>query len=280
MILFFILLLCCSTNAYDKFLRNLPLQFNYATNLICDFIEKDGMYYASVADAYTFARSQAVAVWPNLKKQYVPEACFLYAGQSYMFFSNKEEENKLEVLINRKNYTSQLQGKILFDSFTNRLYIFRENVIQDVSILGEEFKVGDFHLRVEEKVLDIMIANGDLFYIARDEGLAYDFLKNDKVRRRSSSKNIFRRISLFDPESESSESTNLSLFDFIPVAMNEGQIASIPLPPKRPEIQHNGWLFVLYIIDVAIFILLIYVIKIGGQAIKQEQQGTTRLAAV
>jgi hypothetical protein len=278
-----IILLCIvTTNGFEKFHRNLPWQFPYCSNLICDVVEHNGNYYASVADAYTFIRSQAVNVWPSESR--LPVTCFAYKGRSYLFFKNNKT-NKTEMLRNREDraYKFPPYDRIIYDNFKRKLYLFGNNRILNLDLTKLESLwiseaeigslLGEFSLTLEGRVLDLLIHNDELEYITKDDGLALDFISQPLVRS-PYSKNILNKQKIGEKRIISMTSTNMSTFDYILVDLmgeeeeeEEIKLSSLPLTlsyPRRPIYNENGvniWLMILYLIDVAFFLFLIYLIR-------------------
>jgi hypothetical protein len=281
LLLFLFILLFIHTNAHDKFFRNLPWQFSYSSNLICDIIEHDEQFYASVADAYTFQRSQAVSVSPSSSRN--PVACFLFRGHSFLVFRNALN-NQTEMLRNRDYRACQFPPyeKLLFDSFTSKLYFYEANQLNYIE-LGEleslwfpDSKISEikpkFSTTLEGYVLDVLVQDDELFYISKDEGLALDYIQR-KLLRSPNSKNIMTRQSLYNQKIISITSTNLTAFDFIFVSITDEstmeagnvKISALPLKitiPQRPAYNTNDkWLIALYVIDIIFFFLLAYFIR-------------------
>jgi hypothetical protein len=283
-LLFFAFLFAARIEAYDKFLKILPWQYPYSPNLICDIVEHAGMYYASVADAYTFQRSEAVAVWPSPSR--TPEACFLFNDHSYLMFFNRLT-NQTEMLRNReyRSHRFPANSRFIFDNLMTSLYLYVDNGLHRLDpgkiealwssappdrIVEEDSKIFKF----EGTILDILIIGNQLLYISKDDGLAVDFIKNDRFVRTPNTNNKITKINLLSHEIEYSRSSNLTTFDYIPVSLDleepSYKIATLPPFPKRPHsTTGNLSVLLLYIIDICFFLLLIYLIKIKNVLVEK-----------
>jgi hypothetical protein len=270
--MYFLLILLPFVAAYDKFQKELPYQFPYAPNLVCDIVEHGGMYYAAVSDAFTFQRSEAVAVWPSPGR--IPEACFLYHDHSYIFFFNRQT-NRTDMLRNReyRSYPFPTPKRLIFDGLCTQLYLYAGNKLQrldlakiealwsvEPKVMGEGETVHLFH---DYQISDILVINDQLLYISTDPGLALDYNNKDRFIRTPYSKNKITQLNLATQEVEYIRSTNQSSFGFIPVSLlEEYKISSLPPLPRRPNTAADLSVLFLYIIDIAFFLLLIYIIKI------------------
>ena len=127
--------------------------------------------------------------------------------------------------------------------------------------MGEGEVVHRFH---DYQISDILVINDQLLYISTDPGLALDYGGNkDRFIRNPYSKNKITQLNLATQEVEYIRSTNQSSFGFIPVSLlEEYKISSLPPLPRRPNTAADLSVFFLYIIDIAFFLLLIYIIKI------------------
>jgi hypothetical protein len=192
-----------------------------------------------------------------------------------------------EMLRNREDHAYKFPPyeRIIFDNFNRKLYFYANNRIRNLDLnkleslwISEAAEIdtifGDFSLALEGRVLDLLIHDDKIDYITKDEGLALDFISQPLIRT-PYSKNILNKQKIGENRIISMTSTNMSTFDYIPVDLNweeseleeEIKLSSLPLTlsyPRRPIYNENGvniWLMILYLIDVAIFLFLIYFLR-------------------
>jgi hypothetical protein len=257
-----------TVNSYEAFYK-VPhlIEFPYAQNLICQLVIHNNWYYASVADGFSFQRSQMSKIWPAYYRKAL--ACFLYGGYSYlMFFSN--QTNSTEVIRNRDSkYIKFPKGKFVFDHFAQCLYIlqnnknlykidleFLEQIFTDNSSSSSNSSVEIKNKKIidfEDTLLDIQITNDQIAYITADNKL------------------LTRKL---DGEYLSISESKSKKFSFIPVERikRDGNYENFRLPPftitvpKSPILPEGTneraiWLISLYLIDIVFFIVLLYIIK-------------------
>lgn len=261
MILLFLLLLT-SAHAHDKFTKNLQCQYPYSKNLICNVEMQSSQYIASISDAYSFHRSQAVRVMPIA--HFRPINCFCYNGLSYLFFLHRKT-NKTHVLKNRERISLDLPAyqSLIFDTFREEMYLLAENELKRFELERLE-DANPFTLVKsfpDEQILDIMVVDGQVSYITKGSGLALDFVPQNFG---GNALNVFS----LDNDEYSRSPTNQTQFEYISVANsleteNHLKLASLQLP-KRPHVEGGsfGWIIILYLIDISFFLFLIYLFRL------------------
>jgi hypothetical protein len=191
-----------------------------------------------------------------------------------------------EILRSREDraYKFPPYERIIFDNFNQKLYFYANNRIRNLDLIKLEslwiseveigILFGEFSLTLEGRVLDLLIHDDELEYITKDEGLALDFISQPLVRS-PFSKNILNKQKIGENRIISMTSTNMSNFNYILIDLigdeeveeEETKLSSLPLTlsyPRRPIYNENGlnmWLMILYLIDVAFFLFLIYLLR-------------------